>query len=142
MHYAKYGDTIKVHYTGSLADGTVFDSSRKREPLEFQIGSGSLIPGFENGVIGMAVGDTKTVTIPDHEGYGPKKEDLVIKVKRENLPDNISPEIGQTLQISQPDGHPFGVTVTGADETSLTLDANHPLAGETLLFELELVEIL
>jgi len=142
MHYAKHGDTIKVHYTGTLPDGTVFDSSRKREPLEFRIGSGSLIPGFENGVIGMAVGDSKTVTIPDLEGYGPKNEDLVIKVKKENLPDNIVPEIGQTLQISQPGGNPFSVRVTGVDDTSVTLDANHPLAGKTLLFELELVEIL
>ena len=142
MHYAKYGDTIKVHYTGSLADGTVFDSSRKREPLEFQIGSGSLIPGFENGVIGMAVGDTKTVTIPDHEGYGPKNEDLVVKVERENLPDNITPEIGQTLQMSRQDGHPLSVTVTDVDEFSVTFDANHPLAGKTLLFEIELLAIL
>jgi peptidylprolyl isomerase len=142
MNIAKGGDRIKVHYTGRLIDGTVFDSSKERNPLEFRIGSGSLIPGFENGVIGMSVGDTKTVAIPDIEGYGPKNEDLVVKVKRENLPDNITPEIGQTLQMSRQDGHPCSVTVTDVDEFSVTFDANHPLAGKTLLFEIELLEIL
>ncbi|RPH51194.1 MAG: peptidylprolyl isomerase [Desulfobacteraceae bacterium] len=142
MNFAKGGDTIKVHYTGRLTDGTIFDSSKKRNPLEFRIGSGSLIPGFENGIIGMAVGDTKTVTIPDNEGYGPKNEDLVVQVKRENLPDDIAPEIGQMLQMSQPDGHFLNVMVTEVDALSVTLDANHPLAGKTLLFEIELIEIL
>jgi peptidylprolyl isomerase len=142
MNHATHGNTIKVHYTGSLLDGTVFDSSKKREPLEFQIGSGHLIPGFENGVIGMAVGDTRRVTIPDMEGYGPKNKDLIVKIKRKNLPAGITPEVGQRLQINKPDGQPFGVTVTGVNETDVTLDANHPLAGETLIFELELVEIL
>jgi len=142
MNFAKGGDRIKVHYTGRLIDGTVFDSSKERDPLEFSIGSGSLIPGFENGVIGMAVGDTKVVTIPDIEGYGQKNEDLLVKIKRENLPDNITPEIGQTLQMSKQDGHPFSVTVTDIDEFSVTFDANHPLAGKTLLFEIELLAIL
>jgi peptidylprolyl isomerase len=141
MCKAKNGDSVKVHYTGTLEDGTVFDSSKDRQPLDFRIGSGDLIPGFESGVTGMKIGDSKTITIPPEDGYGRHREDLVGHISRGNIPENIDLEIGQQLQITQPDGNCLNVIVTGFDETTVTLDANHPLAGKTLIFELELLEI-
>lgn len=135
------GDTVKVHYTGRLDDGTVFDSSLEREPLEFTTGSGEVIPGFEEGVIGMNVGDTKTITIPAEQAYGPHRTDLVAVFEREQFPPDLSPEIGQQLQLRQQNGQPFVVTVTEVCDTCVTLDANHPLAGKDLTFDLQLVEI-
>jgi peptidylprolyl isomerase len=141
MCKANNGDSVKVHYTGTLEDGTVFDSSKDRQPLDFRIGGGDLIPGFESGVLGMEIGDSKTITIPPEEAYGRHREELVGHISRGNIPENMDIEIGQQLQITQPDGNCLNVIVTGLDETTVTLDANHPLAGKTLIFELELLEI-
>ncbi len=141
MPQAKIGDTVKVHYTGRLEDGTVFDSSLNREPLQFTIGAGELIPGFEESVIGMEVGEKKTVTIPPEKAYGSHLEELVIKIEKERIPEDINPEVGQQLEIKQPDGRTIPVVVTDISETHITLDANHPLAGESLTFDIELVEI-
>ena len=143
MPKAKLGDTVKVHYTGKLKDGTVFDDSLKREPLEFKIGENRLIAGFENAVIGMAQGDWKTVNIPVHEAYGPHMKEMVVTVKKTELPKDMVPQIGQQLMISQDDSQkPIVVSVTNITETDVTLDANHPLAGTDLVFELKLMEIM
>jgi len=137
----KEGDTVKVHYTGTIADGTVFDSSREREPLEFKLGEGKLIPGFEKAVVGMNVGDTSKVTIPSDEAYGEKREDMVIDVDRGQIPPDIKPEIGQQLQIQQKDGGAIPVVITEITDETVQLDANHPLAGQDLTFEIEVVEV-
>ena len=136
---AKTGNTVKVHYTGTLTNGTVFDTSIDREPLEFTIGQGQLIPGFEQAVIGMKVGESTTVTIPAAQAYGLHREDLVFAMERGQLPDNI--EVGQQLQMMQTDGSTVVVTVIEISDTTATIDANHPLAGEDLIFEIELIEI-
>jgi peptidylprolyl isomerase len=140
MTEAKDGATVRVHYTGKLDDGQVFDSSREREPLEFTLGGGQVIPGFEAAVRGMGPGEEKTVRIPADEAYGERRDDMVMVVERERIPENIEPDVGQQLQIAQ--GNQVAVvTVTDVAEESVTLDANHPLAGRDLTFELELVEI-
>ena len=141
MSKAKDGDKVKVHYTGQLENGDVFDSSKQRDPLEFVIGSGNVLPGFENGIIDMEVGDSKRITISPEEGYGEKREELVVTVMRNEFPDHITPAVGQQLQIKQEKGDILNVNITALDEESITLDANHPLAGHTLLFEVELMEI-
>ena len=141
MTQVKHGDTVKIHYTGKLKDGTVFDSSEGREPLEFKIGGGQVIKGFENGVTGMLVDDEKTVEIPPEEAYGYAREDMLLKVPKTNFPDNITPEVGMKLQMQQENGTPVVVTVKKVDEESVTLDANHHLAGKTLIFDLKLVSI-
>jgi len=141
MVKAKIGDKVKVHYTGKLEDGTVFDSSREGEPLEFTIGSGEIIPGFEEQIIGMEEGEKKTFTIPPEKAYGPHREELIIEVRKEEFPPDITPEVGQHLQLRQPDGHVFYVVVTDVQEDSVTLDANHPLAGKDLVFDVELLEV-
>ncbi len=141
MAQAKANDTVRVHYTGRLGDGTVFDSSREREPLEFTIGEGQVIPGFENGVIGMAPGDTRTLEIPAESAYGPYREDMLLDVSRDQFPDSIQPMVGQRLQLRQPDGQTMLVTVSAVGENEVTLDANHPLAGKDLIFDVELVGI-
>ena len=135
------GNTVKVHYTGTLEDGTIFDSSVDREPLEFVLGAGTMIPGFEDAVRGMQVDQSKTVTIPTQEAYGAYRDDMVLVIERSQLPEGLNPEVGQKLQMQQPDGGPVVVVVTDVTETTLTLDANHPLAGKDLTFELKLVEI-
>lgn len=137
----KDGDTVKVHYTGSLEDGSVFDSSENKEPLEFTLGSGQIIPGFEKAVEGMAKGDSTKVTIPSDEAYGEVRDDLVIAVSKDNLPDDVTPEVGMQLQLNQPDGQTVPVRITDIKEEEVTLDANHPLAGEDLVFEIEVVEV-
>jgi FKBP-type peptidyl-prolyl cis-trans isomerase 2 len=142
MSRAKKGDKVKVHYTGKLDDGTIFDSSEDRPPLEFTIGQGNIIPGFEKGVIGMESGDTKTVTIAPEEGYGPYREELTLDVRKGDLPENITPTLGQQLQIKQTDGNIVNVTISEMQEETVTLNANHPLAGKILTFDIELVEIL
>ncbi len=142
MKKAGKGDTVKVHYTGKFNDGTVFDSSRGREPLQFTLGNGNLIRGFEEAVSGMCAGEAKTVAIGPEEGYGPFKQELVFKVKREHFPASIKPEIGAMLQMRQPDGGIIGVRVSSVEEDSILLDANHPLAGKDLIFEIEVVEVL
>jgi len=141
MSKAKDGDKVKVHYTGQLENGEVFDTSKQREPLEFIIGSGNVIPGFENGIIDMKVGESKRITISPEEGYGSRREDLVVKVMKSEFPEHITPAIGQQLQIKQEEGDILNVNIIELDEDSVTLDANHPLAGHTLLFDVDLVEI-
>jgi len=140
MPEAKRGDTVRVHYTGTLEDGTVFDSSREREPLEFSLGIGQVIPGFDQALTGMKPGESKKVTIPAAEAYGPYRSELVLVVDRSEFPPDIEPGIGDQFQLSQ-DGQSFVVNVTDVTDQAVTLDANHPLAGEDLTFDLELVEI-
>jgi len=138
----KEGDKVKVHYTGTLDDGTVFDSSREREPIEFTLGEGQLIPGFEKAVIGMEKGESTKVDIPTEEAYGERRDDLEIEVAKTELPDEIEPEIGVQLQVKQNDsGRAIPVRITQVSDEKVTLDANHPLAGKDLTFEIELVEI-
>ncbi len=141
MSQAKDGDTVKVHYTGKLENGTVFDTSTDRQPLELTLGSGKIIPGFEKGITGMGVGDTKTITVLPEEAYGPSRKELIVDIKKTDLPEDITPAIGKELQVQQKDGNPIEITITDMDEDTVTLDANHPLAGNTLVFEVELVEI-
>lgn len=141
MPQAKEGDTVRVHYRGKLQDGTEFDSSFERDPLEFTIGQGQLIPGFEEAVVGMEPGETKASHIPHDKAYGERRDDMVLEVAKEQIPENIEVEIGQQLQIQQPDGQAVPVTVADVSDETVTLDANHPLAGKDLMFELELVEI-
>lgn len=141
MAQAKLGDTVRVNYTGRLDDGTVFDSSLRSGPLEFTIGDGQLIPGFENAVIGMTPGETKTQRIPAEEAYGPHADFLVIEVDRRRVPPELDPKVGDRLQLQHPDGRVTPVLVTAVTESSITLDANHPLAGKDLTFDIELLEI-
>ena len=142
MATAKSNDTVKVHYTGSLTDGTVFDSSADREPFEFTIGQGMVIPGFENAIIGMNEGDAKTVSIPAEEAYGPYQDELVAVVARSQVPPELEIEIGTILQVRSPEGGINRVMVKEITEENVTLDLNHPLAGQNLTFELKLVQIL
>jgi len=137
----KQGDTVHVHYTGTLEDGTVFDSSDGRDPLEFTMGEGKVIPGFEKAVEGLAVGETTNAILPPEEAYGPRADELIMTVPREQLPDGMSPEVGQQLEMQTQDGQRVPVTVTSVSEDALKIDANHPLAGKALHFELELVKI-
>lgn len=142
MPRAKSGDTVRIHYTGTLEDGTVFDSSLKREPLEFTIGSGQVIPGVEQAVTGMAPGESKSAELPPEQAYGPHRDDMVAVVGRDRLPDGLNPTVGQRLQVPQKSGKPFTVTITEVSERTVTLDANHRLAGQNLKFDLKLVEVL
>lgn len=141
MSQAKSGDTVKIHYTGTLDDGTEFDSSAGREPLEFSLGSGQVIAGFDNAVEGMAVGDSKTVTLPPDEAYGDRHEKLLQEVPKTSLPDDMKPEVGMALQTQSPDGQVMNLVIADISEESITVDANHPLAGQALTFAIELVEI-
>ena len=141
MVKAKSGDTVKVHYTGTLEDGTVFDTSVEREPLEFTVGQGQLIPGFEQAVIGMKVGDSKTINIPADQAYGPHRDDLILVIERSQLPEDLDPEVGQQLPMMQVDGSSITVIIIELSETTATIDANYSLAGKNLTFEIELVEI-
>ncbi|SHK68446.1 FKBP-type peptidyl-prolyl cis-trans isomerase [Rhodothermus profundi] len=141
MAQAKAGDHVKVHYTGRLQDGTIFDSSRDREPLEFTLGEGEVIPGFEQAVIGMEPGETKTVTIAAEDAYGPRREDLLIEVGRDQVAPDLELAVGQQLQLRLQDGRVIPVTVAALTDETVTIDANHPLAGEDLTFEIELIAI-
>lgn len=141
MSIAKEGNTVKVHYTGTLKNGEVFDSSKEKEPLEFTLGEGQLIPGFEKAVIGLNVGDSTTINIPSAEAYGDAREDLIIAVPKDQLPEEIEPQIGMQLQVNQENGQPVPVRITDITDTELKLDANHPLAGEDLTFDIELVNV-
>lgn len=141
MATAEKGDTVKVHYTGKLEDGTIFDSSREREPLEFTIGEGKVIPGLEAAVIGMEAGESKSATVPPEDAYGERRSDRLLTVDREHVPDDLDPEVGQQLELKQPDGRKVPVIVARVSDSDITLDANHPLAGRELAFEMELVEI-
>jgi peptidylprolyl isomerase len=137
---ANNGSMVKVHYTGTLGDGSVFDSSLERDPLQFKLGCGQVIPGFEEAVLSMNVGETKTVTIPADQAYGQRHEELVLVVEKEKIPADLNPAIGDKLQMRQPNGSPVTVVVTEITEQTITLDANHALAGKDLTFELTLVE--
>jgi FKBP-type peptidyl-prolyl cis-trans isomerase 2 len=141
MQPVKKGDTVKVHYHGKLTSGETFDSSEGREPLEFEVGSGMVIKGFDDGVTGMLVGDKKTINIPFIEGYGPRNPDMVIDMPKERFPADMELEPGMPLVMSDGQGQQFQVTITEIKEESVMLDANHPLAGQDLVFDLELIEI-
>jgi peptidylprolyl isomerase len=140
MAQAQNGDTVRVHYTGKLEDGTVFDSSQGRDPLEFTLGSGQVIAGFDDAVSGMEPGSAKTVTIPAERAYGARRDELLLQVDRSQFPDNADPAPGQQFQMSQ-GGQNFVVSVAAVEGSQVTLDANHPLAGQDLTFELELVAV-
>ncbi len=141
MSEATQGSTVHVHYTGRTEEGVVFDSSADRDPLSFELGAGRVIPGFESAVDGMQVGEEKTVTIPSTDAYGPHREDLIHEVGRAQLPPDLSPEVGQHLHLRTPDGQTMQVQVVQVGEESIQLDANHPLAGKDLTFEIELVGV-
>ena len=141
MKKAENGNTVKVHYNGKFNDGTVFDSSRHREPLEFTIGGGCVIKGFEDAILGMSAGDKKTAAIPANDAYGSHRNDLVFTFGRAQLPLSVEPKQGLILSITEPDGGVREVTISALTEDSVNLDANHPLAGKALTSDVELVEI-
>lgn len=142
MRTAVMGDTVKAHYTGAIDDGTVFDSSQGREPLQFILGQGQLIKAFEEAVVGMAQGDSKTVKIPAAEAYGLRQEELVLAVPRLEFPPDIEPEVGLCLSAEHPDGGSIEVVVTEVTDEAVTVDANHPLSGYDLTFSITIVEIM
>ena len=147
MAQAKAGDTVRVHYEGQLSDGTIFDSSLEREPIEFILGQDTVIPGFEQAVIGMEVGESKDVSIPPEEGFGEYSEDLVVNIEKTILPPDINPELGMQLEVSPEEASseeetPRFFTIADIAEDSITLDGNHPLAGAEIAFKIELLEIL
>ena len=141
MAQAVSGDTVRVHYTGTLDEGTVFDTSSGRDPLEFTIGTGQVIPGFESAVAGMSPGETETVRIPAEEANGPHQEEMMLEVDRAQVPAELNPQVGERLEIKQQNGQSVPVTVIEITDKLITLDGNHPLAGQALTFEIELVEI-
>ena len=141
MAEASSGDTVKVHYKGTLQDGTVFDDSHGDEPIEFTIGDEELIPGFEDAVIGMTPEESKEVTIESDDAYGDRREDLVATIDRDELPDDMDIEEGQHLRMEGQDGQTMIVRVVDLEEDTVTLDGNHPLAGKDLTFNIELLEI-
>ncbi len=141
MAQAKHGDTVRVHYTGKLEDGTIFGSSANSDPLQFTIGEGRIIPGVEQAVIGMNPGESKTIKVPADKAFGPHHKEGVSVVNRSEFPDDLNPEVGQRLQIRQEDGEKTVVRVVAVSESSVTLDANHPLAGKDLTFDIQLHEI-
>ncbi len=141
MSTVNKGDKIRVHYTGRLRDGTVFDSSEGNDPLEFEVGAGHVIEGFDDGVLGLSPGDKKQVEIPADKAYGERSDELEFKVPRDQLPDELEIEVGIPLQVQQPDGTEFMVMIAKVEGDQITLDANHELAGQDLIFDIELVSI-
>ena len=141
MANAEIGDTVTVNYTGKFADGSVFTSTTEHEPMEFVLGDGSVLPGFEQAVVGMAPGDSRSTTIPPDQAFGPRNPDLVLTVDRDRVPTDVQLELGQQLQMSAGGEQEIRVTVTALSEATVTLDANHVLAGKDLTFEIELVGI-
>lgn len=141
MATATNGDTVHVHYTGTLDDGTVFDSSEGRDPLSFTVGAGQVVPGFDEAIAGMQVGDSKTVRLAPTDAYGERRDDLVLDVPNEQLPDGLVPEIGMELGLRGQDGQTMPVRVAAVGSDAITLDANHPLAGKSLTFDVTLVDI-
>ena len=141
MTQATAGSTVSIHYTGTLDDGSTFDSSEGRDPLTFEMGAGQIIPGLEAALDGMTVGESKTVTIPADQAYGPRREEAMQQVPREQVPDHIPLDLGTQLQVQTPDGQAMPVTVAEGTEAHVTLDANHPLAGKDLTFAVEMVKV-
>lgn len=141
MAQAKEGDEVQVHYTGKLEDGTVFDTSQDGEPLSFTIGENRVIPGFETAVVGMEPGDSKTTEIDPEQAYGEHRDDMVMELDRDQIPEDVEPEVGQQLQLRLENGQTVPVLITALGEDTVTIDANHPLAGRTLIFEIELIEV-
>jgi len=141
MQQAQNGDKVRVHYHGKLRSGETFDTSNGREPLEFTVGSGQVIKGFDDGVKGMQVGDKKTVEIPVNDAYGEKSQDMIIEFPKDQFPPDMNPEVGQQLMMTNGSGQSFPVVVVEVKTESVVLDANHPLAGQDLIFDIELVEI-
>ncbi|HCA41211.1 MAG TPA: peptidylprolyl isomerase [Aminobacterium sp.] len=141
MVQIKNGDTISVHYKGTLEDGTVFDASEGREPLKFKVGSGQVIDGFDKAVLGMTVGEEKTINVPPQKAYGEYEMELTMEVPAEHIPDDLNPKVGEVLQVQTPDGNTFNALVADVSEKGMLLDANHPLAGKTLIFDITIVEI-
>jgi peptidylprolyl isomerase len=142
MSQAKEGDTVRVHYTGKLRDGKVFGSSRDHGPLEMTLGAGQVISGLERAVEGMSPGQAKSVDVPAAEAFGLRQEEKVLQFQRDSIPARLDPKVGQQLQLQTPDGHPVSAVVIGVSESTVTVDANHPLAGSDLVLDLELIEIL
>jgi FKBP-type peptidyl-prolyl cis-trans isomerase 2 len=141
MQQVKAGDTVKVHYHGRLTNGTTFDSSEGRSPLEFEVGSGMVIKGFDEGLLGMTVGQKKTIEIPAENAYGPKDPEALIAFPIDRFPEHIKPEAGMRLDMTNGSGQQIPVVIVEVKDDSVVLDANHTLAGEDLVFDLELVEI-
>jgi FKBP-type peptidyl-prolyl cis-trans isomerase 2 len=141
MAQVKQGDTVKVHYHGRLTDGTTFDSSEGRSPLEFQVGAGHVIKGFDEGVVGMSAGDKKTIHIPAADAYGPSVSENIIEFPKTQFPEGMNPEVGMQLNLRSQDGQSFPVVIAEIKDDVVVLDANHPLAGKDLIFDVELVEI-
>jgi FKBP-type peptidyl-prolyl cis-trans isomerase 2 len=141
MSVASKGNAVKVHYTGRLNDGTVFDTSANRDPLEFTLGDGNMIKGFDSAVYGMQAGEEKSITIPCEEAYGEKREDMMLEIPIEQVPPHIQPELGMELSLQNQAGQPVPVKVVHVDDQKITLDANHPLAGQDLIFDIKLVAI-
>jgi FKBP-type peptidyl-prolyl cis-trans isomerase 2 len=141
MKQAKKGDTVKVHYTGKLGSGFVFDTSNQRDPIQFTIGEGVVLAGFEEAVEGMNQGEAKTIKIAADDAYGTYRKELVVEVKRSELPQHLQPKVGQRLHVTQPNEQKVVVTITEVTDSNVTLDANHPLAGQDLTFDIHLVEI-
>jgi len=141
MSAAKDGDTVKVHYTGRLDDGSEFDTSRERDPIEFKIGGGEILPGVEQAVVGLEPGGTNTVTLPAEDAYGERRDDMIQEIERSVLPQEVEPQVGLQLQAQSPEGQPLLLTITDVADDKVTVDANHPLAGKALTFDVELVEV-
>ena len=141
MRQAKAGDKVKIHYTGMLEDGTVFDTSRNREALELTIGSGTVIRGLEDALVGMSVGETKELEVAPDDAFGQRREELVIQVKKEGFPANLDPEEGMSLKLKGPEDEEVPAVITEVSDDSITIDANHPLAGKDLTFFVELADI-
>jgi peptidylprolyl isomerase len=141
MNKAKQGDTVTIHYTGMLESGEVFETTKERNPIEITLGNRGVIPGVEKGILGMNVGETKTFEVEPEEGFGERMQEFKTTVKRDDLPEQIKPVIGQPLKVEQPDGDSFVMFISDMDANTVTLDANHPLAGQTLTFTIELLAL-
>lgn len=141
MAQAKNGSTVTVNYTGRLEDGSVFDETQNKEPLRFVLGKDRLIKGFEQAVVGMSPGESKTVKLPPEDAYGPKRDEMLVSVDRGKIPQDVQPQVGQRVELKQQDGSPIGATVTEVTDSTIVVDANHPLAGHSLTFDISMVEV-